>query len=89
MFEDLEPTKSKEDLKNKISEIQEILKECRDEILDNRNTIDVLKNQFNQSFQDAKRFAQKIAEIYQRINENDLHDDFSDLDIEGLVNEND
>ena len=88
MYEDiLEP--SKQDLKDKLKEIQEVLKESRDYINDQQIEIDVLKHHFAESFQDAKRYAHKIAEIYQRINENVLHGDFADLDIEGLVNEND
>ena len=87
MYEDLTHNPSKETLKEKIKELQDTLIETKDWMLDKQNECDVLKNLYNDAFNDSKRFAQKISEIYQRINENDLQDDFSDLDIEGLVNE--
>ena len=89
MYDDLKPKITKEDLKIKIEEMRKVLKESRDFVISQQTEIDTLKHQFTESFQDAKKYAQKIAEIYKRINENDLHGDFADLDIEGLVNEND
>lgn len=82
MFEDLtEPQITKEDLKAKIKELQEVLKESRDFVIDQQNTIDTLKHQFSESFQDAKKYAQHIKELHDRIQDEGLEQIFQDIPI--------
>ena len=80
MYEDiLEP--SKQDLKDKLKEFQEVLKQSRDYINDRHIEIDVLKNFYHDAFEDAKRFSKHIKNLHERIIEKDLQDDFSDLEV--------
>ena len=80
MFEDLTRI-TRQDLKDKITELAEILKDTRDYINNQQNEIDVLKHHFSDSFRDAKRFSEHIKNLHDRIMENDLIDDFSDLEM--------
>ena len=71
MYDDLKP---KIDFEKKLKELKEVLKNSRKEVLD------LIKN-YNEAKKDAGRFAEHIKKLHDRINENDLQDDFSDLEM--------
>ncbi len=84
MYDDLKP---KKDFEKKLKELKEVLRESRNYINDQQNENATLKKNFNEAFNDAKRYAQKISEIHKRISDENLENVFEDLDLDGLVNE--
>ncbi len=74
MFEDLKYQPSRKTLEKAIKEFRELLKDSRDEI-------DILKQNYDEVKQDAGKFAEHIKNLHDRINENDLQDDFADLEV--------
>ncbi len=86
MYEDLtEPTQK--DLEEKLKQLKDALHESRDWMLDKQNECDVLKNIYNNSFNDAKRFSKVLKEVYETIKDKNLHDDFENTGIDDLINE--
>ena len=83
MFEDLKNEKniSKEKLKDTIKDFRELLKDSKKYIKQQQDQYDELKNDYDEVKQDAGRFARYIKKIQDRIIENDLHDDFSDIPV--------
>ncbi len=81
MYEDLEPRISRDDLKAKIDELTEVIKESRDYINDQQNENDTLKKLYNETYNDAARFTKHITDLYKIIQENDLDDLFKDLEV--------
>ncbi len=86
MFEDLTRI-TRQDLKDKITELAEILKDTRDYINNQQNEIDVLKHHFSDSFRDAKRFSKILKEAYEVIKDKNLQDDFENTGLADLIDE--
>jgi len=87
MFDDLTQEPSKQDLKDKIDELLEAIYESRDYILDMQNENGVLKNLYNESYQDAQRFSKIIKDVHEVIKDKKLVDDFKNTGIEAIINE--
>jgi chromosome segregation ATPase len=78
MFDDLtENNQPREDFKDKIEELSDILKESRDSIRELQNDYDEVK-------QDAGRFARHIKAIHDRIKDEGLENIFQDLCIDEM-----
>ena len=78
MFEDLKGI-APADLEDQIKELREALRDTRQWMRDKQSECDTLKKLYNESFTDAQRFAQKLADIEKRIMDKNLHDDFKDI----------
>ena len=80
MFDDLRGI-APADLQEKIKQLKDALRQSRDWMIDKQNECDVLKNLYNESYQDNQKFAKHIKNLHDRIVEKDLIDDFADLEV--------
>lgn len=74
MYDDLKYQPSRKSLEKSIKEFRDLLKESRDEI-------DILKQNYDEVKKDAGRFARCIKDLTDRIVEQDLIDEFSDIEM--------
>ena len=80
MFDDLKGI-APADLQEKIKQLKDALRQSRDWMIDKQNECDVLKNLYNESYQDNQKLAKHIKNLHDRIVEKDLIDDFADLEV--------
>ena len=62
MFEDLTPEQTRDDLEQEIDEMKDLIREARDTIVDLREENGVLERKYNESYNDARRFAKAISD---------------------------